>query len=77
MFDLESFEALAQDQGCRQLLTRMRTLLERDGLDGFLDDVAVDPDLPLRVKVAITEIASDEHFVYAVGDYLDRTALLH
>lgn len=75
--DLETFEAVAQDDNCRRMIKQLSALLEQGQLDGFLARLAGDPNVPLPAKLQLVEIASDERFLCAIGDYLKRTAIMH
>ncbi|TML54020.1 MAG: hypothetical protein E6G15_08110 [Actinobacteria bacterium] len=65
--NLESFEAISQDDLTRGVVLRMSFLVELAD-DGELDDAT---------KVSLQEIASDPAFLLAVEDYVHRTEILH
>lgn len=75
--DIESLEAVAQDEGTKALCLRMAAMSKAGTLGPFItrlhDDEAVDE----ATKGTITEIASDEQFLLAVEDYLRRTSHVH
>jgi hypothetical protein len=75
--DLESFEAISQDDEARRIFLRMAAL-SRDGQMGsFLTELARDEDLDDETKGTLQELASDDSFLIAVEDYLQRTRQLH
>jgi hypothetical protein len=75
--DIESLEAVAQDEGTKTLCLRMAAMSKAGTLEPFIAqlhrDVGVDDD----TKGTIAEIASDEHFLLAVEDYVRRTTHVH
>ncbi len=75
--DLESFEAISQDDDARAIFLRMAAL-SRDGQMGtFLVELADDEDLDDETKGTLSELAKDSTFLLAVEDYLQRTHLFH
>ena len=75
--DLESLEAISQDDEARQIFLRMAAL-SRDGQIGsFLTELARDQDLDAETKGTLTELAKDDSFLLAVEDYVERTQVLH
>ena len=82
MFDslhanLESFEAIKQDDVTRDLVLRMSALSQAGKLEPFLFEVARDDDLDDTTKGRLAELAHDESFLLAVEDYLVRTEIVH
>jgi hypothetical protein len=75
--DLESLEAISQDDDARRIFLRMAALSQEGRLPQFLDELAVDPDLDDDVKGTLTELALDRTFLLAVEDYLRRTQRFH
>ena len=75
--DIESFEALAQDEGTKLLCLRMAAMSKAGTLQPFMARLHADDELDEATKGTIAEIASDEDFLLAVEDYLQRTALIH
>lgn len=75
--DLESFEAINQDDMTRDLVLRMSALSQAGKLGPFLFELAHDDDLDDRTKGTLVEIARDESFLLAVEDYLHRTEIVH
>ena len=77
MQDLESLEAISQDDEARKIFLRMAALSQEGRLDSFLIELADTPELDELTKGALSEIARDEAFLLAVDDYLHRTRVLH
>ena len=75
--DLESLEAISQDDDTRAIFLRMAAMSQSGGLSSFLSEVAHDEDLDDDTKGTITELASDRSFLLAVEDYLQRTQRFH
>jgi len=75
--NLESFEAIKQDDVTRDLVLRMSALSQAGKLEPFLFEVARDDDLDDTTKGRLAELAHDESFLLAVEDYLRRTAIVH
>jgi hypothetical protein len=75
--DMESLEAISQDDEARRIFLRMAAL-SRDGQMGsFLSELARDEDLDDETKGTLEELATDSTFLMAVEDYLERTQVLH
>ena len=75
--DIESLEAVAQDEGTKLLCLRMAAMSKAGTLGPFITRLHDDDDLDETTKGTITAIASDEQFLLAVEDYLHRTARIH
>jgi hypothetical protein len=75
--NLESFEAINQDDVTRNLVLRMCALSQAGKLGPFLAELAHDDDLDDGTKGSLVEIATDQSFLHAVEDYLHRTEILH
>ena len=75
--NLESFEAIRQDDVTRDLVLRMSALSQAGKLGPFLFELAHDADIDDLTKGALVEIANDESFLLAVEDYLVRTEVVH
>ena len=71
--DLESLEAISQDDDARQIFLRMAAMTQNGGLGSFLTQLADDDDLDDDTKGTLTELARDRSFLLAVEDYLQRT----
>ena len=75
--NLESFEAINQDDVTRDLVLRMAALSQAGKLGPFLFELERDPELDDLTKGTLAEIASDQSFLLAVEDYLVRTEIVH
>jgi hypothetical protein len=75
--DLESLEAISQNEDARRIFLKMASMSESGKLPQFLDQLAVDPELDDEVKGTLTELALDRTFLLAVEDYLRRTQRFH
>ena len=75
--DIESLEAVAQDEGTRVLCLRMAAMSQAGTLAPFIRNLSANDDLDEDTKGTIAEIASDEQFLHAVDDYVRRTTRLH
>jgi hypothetical protein len=75
--DLESLEAISQDDEAKRIFLRMAAL-SRDGQMGsFLTELERDEDLDDETKGTLEELAKDDSFLLAVEDYVWRTRQLH
>jgi hypothetical protein len=75
--DIESLEAISQDDEARQIFLRMAAM-SRDGQMGnFLTELARDEDLDDETKGTLRELAEDNTFLLVLEDYLERTHVLH
>ena len=77
LHDIESLEAVAQDDATRVLCLRMAAMSKAGTLAPFVADLTSDEQLDDDMKGTIAEIASDEHFLLALEDYVRRTQHLH
>jgi hypothetical protein len=75
--NLESFEAINQDDLTRDLVLRMAALSQAGKLGPFLFELERDAELDDLTKGTLAEIASDQSFLLAVEDYLVRTEIVH
>ena len=75
--DIESLEAISQDEDTRNLFLRMAHMSQNGRLQPFLQELERDRELDDETKVTLAEIARDESFLHAVEDYLIRTRALH
>jgi hypothetical protein len=75
--DIESLEAISQDDETRALFLRMAELSKAGRLEPFLVELAHDDDIDEYTKGTLAELAQDESFLLAVEDYCHRTRLLH
>lgn len=77
MQDLESLEAISQDEEARKIFVRMAALSREGRLSSFLLELADTSELDEFTKGTLSEIAQDEAFLLVVDDYLHRTRVLH
>ncbi len=75
--DIESLEAISQDDDTRNLFLRMAQLSQDGRLAPFLRELKDDRELDELTKDTVAELASDEGFLHAVEDYVRRTRALH
>ena len=75
--DIESLEAISQDEDTRNLFLRMAYLSQSGRLAPFLYELEHDHDLDPETKGTLAELASDESFLHAVEDYVQRTRAQH
>ena len=75
--DLESLEAISQNDEARQIFLRMAAMTKTGQLGSFLTEIAHDDDLDDDTKGTLTELARDRSFLLAVEDYLQRTQRFH
>ena len=75
--DIESFEAISQNDDARQIFLRMAAMTQTGQLGSFLTEIARDDDLDDDTKGTLTELARDRSFLLAVEDYLQRTQRVH
>jgi hypothetical protein len=75
--NLESFEAINQDDMTRDLVLRISALSRAGKLAPFLFELEHDAELDDTTKGTLAEIAGDPEFLLAVEDYLQRTEILH
>ena len=75
--NLESFEAINQDDVTRDLVLRMAALSQAGKLGPFLFELERDAELDDLTKGTLAKIASDQSFLLAVEDYLVRTEIVH
>jgi len=75
--DLESLEAISQNDDARKIFLRMAAM-SRDGrLPNFLAEIARDGELDDDTKGQLTELAGDRPFLLAVEEYLRKTQRVH
>jgi hypothetical protein len=75
--DIESLEAITQDDDARRIFLRMAELSREGHMHSFLTELAHDPELDDETKGTLRELAEDDTFLLAVEDYLQRTHVLH
>lgn len=75
--DIESLEAISQDEETRKLFLRMAYMSQSGHLQPFLRELEDDRELDDDTKDTLAELAKDETFLHAVEDYVQRTRALH
>jgi hypothetical protein len=75
--DIESLEAISQDDDTRKLFLRMAQMSQDGRLQPFLRELEDDRELDEETKVTVAELAQDRGFLHAVEDYVRRTRALH
>ena len=75
--DMESLEAISQDDEARQIFLRMAAMSRHGQITSFLTELARDDELDDETKGTLRELAEDDTFLLAVEDYLERTQILH
>ena len=75
--DLESLEAISQNDEARQIFLRMAAMTQTGQLGSFLTEIARDDDLDDDTKGTLTELANDRAFLLAVEEYLHQTHRVH
>jgi hypothetical protein len=75
--DLESLEAISQDDLTRDLFLKMAWLSQEGRLKPFLFELEHDDDLDENTKGTLSEIAEDPSFLLVVEDYLKKTEIAH
>jgi hypothetical protein len=77
LHDLESLEAISQDDEAKRIFLRMAALTRDGQMGNFLTELARDEELDDETKGTLRELAEDNTFLLAVEDYLQRTQRLH
>ena len=75
--NLESLEAIRQDELTCDLVLRMSALSQAGKLGPFLLELAHDADLDEVTKDNLTEIAQDRNFLHTDAEYFQRTEIFH
>jgi hypothetical protein len=75
MQDIESLEAINQDELVRQVVLRMAGLA-RGRLPGFVATVVADTELDAETKATVLELARDETFLPSLRGLHARDRLL-
>jgi hypothetical protein len=68
--DIESLEAISQNEDARRILLRMAALSQTGRTPSFVVEVALDGELDATTKSRLVELAQDESFLLAVEEYL-------
>jgi hypothetical protein len=77
LHDIESLEAVTQDEHTKRLCLRMAAMSQAGTLGPFIANLHHDDDLDDSTKGTLAEIAGDANFLLAVEDYVRRTQLAH
>ncbi|HUP33014.1 MAG TPA: hypothetical protein VM184_08275 [Gaiellaceae bacterium] len=77
LHDIESLEAVTQDEQTKRLCLRMAAMSQAGTLAPFIAKLRSDEGLDDLTKGTIAEIAGDANFLLAVEDYIRRTQLVH
>jgi hypothetical protein len=77
LHDIESLEAVTQDEGTKRLCLRMAAMSQAGTLEPFVTALRFDEGLDELTRGTITEIARDESFLLALEDYVQRTRVFH
>ncbi len=77
MQDIESLEAISQDDDAKRIFLRMAAMSQSGQMTSFLTELAKDDDLDDETKGTLVELAKDNTFLLTVEDYLQRTQRLH
>jgi hypothetical protein len=75
--DIESLEAISQDDDTRALFLRMAQMNQTGRLQPFLRELDDDDDIDAETKMTLAELAQDSSFLHAVEDYVHRTRAVH
>ncbi len=75
--DLESLEAISQDDLTRDLFLKMAWLSQENRLQPFLFELQHDEELDDSTKGMLAEIAGDPSFLLVVEDYVKKTEISH
>jgi hypothetical protein len=75
--DIESLEAVAQDEQTKRICLRMAAMSQAGTLGPFIATLRHDEDLDEGTKGTLAEIAGDSNFLLAVEDYVRRTQYVH
>jgi hypothetical protein len=75
--DLESLEAISQDDDARQIFLRMAAMSQTGRTSTLVTEIARDDDLDDEMKGTLTELARDRSFLLAFEDYLEQTSRIH
>jgi hypothetical protein len=75
--DIESLEAISQDEDVRQVFLKLAALARSGGMESFLARLAEDDDLDRSTKEKLAELGRDEDLLLSIEEYLRRTARPH
>ncbi|HZS25219.1 MAG TPA: hypothetical protein VFA30_09565 [Gaiellaceae bacterium] len=75
--DIESLEAISQNDDARRIFLRMAAMSHAGRLPNFIAELTCDEELDDQTKGHLTELANDRSFLLAVEEYLRRTQRIH
>ena len=75
--DIESLEAISQDDSTRRIFLRMAAMSQAGRLGQFLNELHADAELDADTKGTLTELAQDSLFLHAIEDYVHKTHFFH
>jgi len=75
--DLESLEAISQNDDARRIFLRMAAMSQTGRLPTFLAELAYDEEIDDTTKAHLSELAHDRGFLLAVEEYVFLTHRLH
>ena len=75
--DIESLEAISQDDDARALFLKMARMSQAGRLQPFLRELEHDRELDDDLKANLSELAQDSGFLHAVEEYVHRTRAVH
>ena len=76
MQDIESLEAINQDELVRQIVLRTACFVRGGRLPGFVAAVGADAELDAETETTVLELARDETFLLAREDSMRTNAYL-
>jgi len=77
LHDIESLEAVTQDEHTKRLCLRLAAMSQAGTLAPFIANLDHDNELDDSTKGTLAEIAEDANFLLALEDYVRRTRLVH
>jgi hypothetical protein len=77
LHDIESLEAVTQDESTKRICLRMAAMSQAGTLGPFMATLRHDDELDEGTKGTLAEIAGDSNFLLAVEDYVRRTQHVH
>jgi hypothetical protein len=75
--DIESLEAISQNDDARRIFLRMAALSEAGRMPSFLAELQHSAELDDDTKGHLAELAQNRSFLLAVEEYLRRTRRFH
>ena len=75
--DLESLEAISQNDSARRIFLKMAAMSQAGTMGSFLTELEDDDEVDDHTKGMLTELAHDRGFLLAVEEYLRRTHVVH